>query len=110
MTGPSGMPALTDYTAWQQYLTKSGINYVAYSYGDEVGFTEQHIAKELATFSSADRFSQFQLRLATNFQSVKRMFSVMRECSNPVFDDGTVAVFSMSSIAPECLRRSMQPA
>jgi hypothetical protein len=103
MMGPQGMPDLNDARGWQKYLSDLGIEYIIYSYGNEVGYRDFDIERDIIKYSEPARFSQYQIDLVTNFRSVKHLFSAMKDCSSLTYDDGIVAVLEVRLIRPNCL-------
>ena len=108
MIGPPGMPALDDVPGWQIYLRRAGFGYVAYSYGDEVGYGDAAMARDIAYFSQPAHFSQYQVDLLTGFRGVKHVFDKMMACG-AVFDDQAVVVIDLAkqcSFLPDVARKS----
>lgn len=99
MTGPPGMPDLDNIKAWKEYLISIGARYVVYSYGNEVGYSDAQIARDIDAF----RYSQFQVHLLSNFRAAKATFLAMKSCGPVVYDDGIVAVFEPRLLSDICL-------
>lgn len=99
MMGPPGMPDFDNIRAWKEYLVSIDVRYVAYSYGDEVGYSNSQIARDLAAF----KYSEFQTQLLSNFRAAKSTFSAMKSCGPTVYDDGLVAVFEPRLVSDTCL-------
>ena len=88
MMGPPGMPHPDDAEGWSAYLIRNDIRYVAYSYGDEAGYSKTRVAHDIARFSRPASYSLYQVTLATRTAQMHDTFLALRSLGTVVYDDG----------------------
>ncbi len=92
---PPGVPQSATVAAWAPYLRRSGVDFLAYEYGNEAGES----AKLDTAFLAVNGPSYYQERIAAAAAAVQAVLLQMRAAGPVVYDDGTRAVMALGDRA-----------
>jgi len=105
LTGPDAQPPASESPAfWRNYLRRSGIRYLAWSYGTQSGMPEAYLQEQMAQSESAFFRDQMRRTILT-----QRALEQLRRSQPIPFDDGQTAVIDLQAEPAES-GRSRAPA
>ena len=86
--GPPGLPPANDAAAWSRYLRSLGIDYVAYSYGDQAVYTKEWALRDIAQYSRPESRSRLMIEFATAHIAMRETLLTLAHTHKLVYDDG----------------------